>query len=71
MASDALAHSVAGHRSDEAGHAELLRRLGLEPVLDLGLRLGEASGALLAIPILRMACAAVTEVGTFEEWGLR
>ena len=71
MASDALAHCVAGHRSDEAGHAELLRRLGLEPVLDLGLRLGEASGALLAIPILRMACAAVTEVATFEEWGLR
>jgi nicotinate-nucleotide--dimethylbenzimidazole phosphoribosyltransferase len=65
-----LANCVAGHRSPERGHAELLRRLGLAPVLDLELRLGEASGALLAIPILRMACAAVTEVATFEEWGL-
>jgi nicotinate-nucleotide--dimethylbenzimidazole phosphoribosyltransferase len=70
MERDVLAHCLAGHLSPEPGHAVLLRHLGLDPVLDLELRLGEGSGALLAIPILRMACSAVTEVATFEEWGL-
>lgn len=65
-----LDHCLAGHRSGEPGHDLLLRRLGLSPVLDLGLRLGEGSGALLAVPIVRAACAAVTEVATFDEWGL-
>jgi nicotinate-nucleotide--dimethylbenzimidazole phosphoribosyltransferase len=67
----ALAHCLAAHRSPEPGHARLLERLGLQPLLDLGLRLGEASGALLAVPLVRMAAAAVTDVATFEEWGLR
>jgi nicotinate-nucleotide--dimethylbenzimidazole phosphoribosyltransferase len=66
----ALEHCLAGHRSAEAGHARLLERLGMEPVVDLGLRLGEGSGALLAVPIVRLAAAAVTDVATFEEWGL-
>ena len=66
----ALDHCLAGHRSGEPGHDLLLRRLGLDPVLDLGLRLGEASGALLAVPIVRAACAGVTDVATFGEWGL-
>jgi nicotinate-nucleotide--dimethylbenzimidazole phosphoribosyltransferase len=65
-----LAHCLAGHRSGEPGHALLLEKLGLEPLLDLGLRLGEASGALLVVPLVRLACAAVTDVATFEEWGL-
>jgi nicotinate-nucleotide--dimethylbenzimidazole phosphoribosyltransferase len=65
-----LDHCVAGHRSPEPGHALLLDRLGLAPLLDLEMRLGEGSGALLAVPIVRMACAAVTEVATFSEWGL-
>jgi nicotinate-nucleotide--dimethylbenzimidazole phosphoribosyltransferase len=66
----ALANAVAGHRSAEPGHTALLERLGLVPLLDLGMRLGEASGALAAVPLLRLAAAAVTEVATFAEWGL-
>jgi nicotinate-nucleotide--dimethylbenzimidazole phosphoribosyltransferase len=66
----ALAHCLAGHRSPEPGHSLLLDRLGLDPLLDLDLRLGEASGALLAVPIVRMAAAAVTDVATFSEWGI-
>ncbi len=66
----ALDHCLAGHRSAEAGHALLLERLAMTPLLDLGLRLGEGSGALVAVPIVRLAAAAVTEVATFEEWGL-
>jgi nicotinate-nucleotide--dimethylbenzimidazole phosphoribosyltransferase len=69
-ASGALAHCLAGHRSPEPGHRLLLERLGLDPLLDLGLRLGEASGALLAVPLVQMAAAAVTDVATFEEWGI-
>ncbi|HYN18782.1 MAG TPA: nicotinate-nucleotide--dimethylbenzimidazole phosphoribosyltransferase, partial [Actinomycetes bacterium] len=66
----ALANAVAGHRSAEPGHLALLERLGKPPLLDLGMRLGEASGALAAVPLLRLAAAAVTEVATFAEWGL-
>jgi nicotinate-nucleotide--dimethylbenzimidazole phosphoribosyltransferase len=66
----ALAHAVAGHRSAEPGHRALLERLGKPPLLDLDLRLGEGSGALAAVPLLRLAAAAVTEVATFAEWGL-
>jgi nicotinate-nucleotide--dimethylbenzimidazole phosphoribosyltransferase len=66
----ALDHCLAGHRSAEAGHARLLERLEMVPLLDLGLRLGEGSGALVAVPIVRLAAAALTDVATFEEWGL-
>jgi nicotinate-nucleotide--dimethylbenzimidazole phosphoribosyltransferase len=64
----ALAHCLLGHRSAEPGHRHLLDHLGREPLLDLGMRLGEGSGALAAVPLVRMACAAVVEVPTFEEW---
>jgi nicotinate-nucleotide--dimethylbenzimidazole phosphoribosyltransferase len=67
----ALANAVAGHRSAEPGHRALLERLGLRPLLELDLRLGEASGALAAVPLLRLAAAAVTEVATFGDWGLQ
>jgi nicotinate-nucleotide--dimethylbenzimidazole phosphoribosyltransferase len=67
----ALANAVAGHRSAELGHRALLERLGLRPLLELDLRLGEASGALAAVPLLRLAAAAVTEVATFADWGLQ
>jgi nicotinate-nucleotide--dimethylbenzimidazole phosphoribosyltransferase len=67
----ALANAVAGHRSAEPGHQALLERLGLRPLLELDLRLGEASGALAAVPLLRLAAAAVTEVATFADWGLQ
>jgi nicotinate-nucleotide--dimethylbenzimidazole phosphoribosyltransferase len=66
-----LAHCLAGHLSPEPGHRRLLEKLGMEPLLDLGLRLGEGSGALAALPLIRLAAAAVVEVATFEEWGLR
>ncbi len=64
----ALDHCIAGHRSAEPGHRVVLERLGLDPLLDLDLRLGEGSGALAAVPLVRMACAAVVEVATFDEW---
>ncbi len=66
----ALDHCIAGHRSPEPGHGLLLEKLGMEPLLDLGLRLGEGSGALAALPLVKLACACVTDVATFEEWGL-
>ena len=66
----ALDNVVAGHRSSEPGHRMLLEKLSLEPLLDLDLRLGEGSGALLALPLIRLAAACVTDVATFEEWGL-
>lgn len=64
----ALDHCLAGHRSAEPGHRLILGHLGLEPLLDLGMRLGEGSGALAAVPIVAMACRAVVEVPTFDEW---
>ncbi len=64
----ALAHCLAGHRSAEPGHRRLLEALALQPLLDLDLRLGEGSGAMAAIPLLRLACAGVTDVPTFAEW---
>ena len=66
-----LDHCIAGHCSAEPGHQRLLEALGLDPLMRLDLRLGEGSGALVAVPIIRMAAAAVVEVATFEEWGLR
>lgn len=66
----ALDHCLAAHRSPEPGHGRLLDRLGLVPLLDLELRLGEGSGALLAVPLVAMAAAAVVDVATFDEWGL-
>jgi nicotinate-nucleotide--dimethylbenzimidazole phosphoribosyltransferase len=66
----ALDHGLAGHCSAEAGHRALLERVGLKPVLDLGMRLGEASGAAVAIAILRAAVAAHAGMATFEEAGV-
>ncbi len=61
---------LAGHRSPEPGHAALLDHLGLEPVLDLGMRLGEGSGAVTALAVLRLACAAHAGMATFAEAGV-
>jgi nicotinate-nucleotide--dimethylbenzimidazole phosphoribosyltransferase len=66
----ALAHVIAGHRSAEPGHGRLLDRLGLRPLLELDLRLGEGTGALAAVPLVKVAAAAVVDVATFQEWGL-
>ena len=61
---------LASHRSAEPGHDVLLAELGLEPLLDLRLRLGEASGALLALPLIEAAGALYEGMGTFEESGV-
>jgi len=65
-----LDHCLAGHVSAEPGHRRLLDRLGMRPLLDLDLRLGEASGGMAALALVRLAAACVTEVATFAEWGL-
>ena len=64
---DALDHCAAGHCSAEPAHRLLLKRLGMEPLLDLGMRLGEGSGAALAIPLVRAALAAHSGMATFAE----
>ena len=56
-----------GHRSAEPGHAAVLQGLGAEPLLDLGMRLGEGTGAAAAVPLLRMACALHNDMATFAE----
>ena len=68
VAPGALDHCIVGHLSAERGHARILEHLGMQPLLDLQMRLGEGSGAVAAVPLIRMACAAVVEVPTFAEW---
>jgi nicotinate-nucleotide--dimethylbenzimidazole phosphoribosyltransferase len=65
-----LAHAVAAHVSAEAGHRRLLERLVLEPLLDLGMRLGEGSGACLAINIVRSALECHNGMASFAEAGV-
>ena len=65
-----LAHALAGHVSAEAQHRRLLGLLGLDPILDLDMRLGEASGACLAVNILRGALACHAGMATFAEAGV-
>lgn len=66
----ALDHCVAGHVSAEGGHARLLAALGKAPLLDLGLRLGEGSGAALALGIVKGALACHSGMATFAEAGV-
>ncbi len=65
-----LDYFIAAHRSREPGHAIALAALGLEPLLDLDLRLGEASGAALALPLIEAAARMVREMQTFAEAGV-
>lgn len=66
----ALDHCVVAHRSVEPGHSRLLAAIGKEPILDLGMRLGEGSGAALAIPILKAAAECHAGMATFAEAGV-
>lgn len=66
----ALDHCVAGHLSAEGAHGAVLERLGLDPLLALGLRLGEGSGAALALGLLKAALACHRDMATFEQAGV-
>jgi nicotinate-nucleotide--dimethylbenzimidazole phosphoribosyltransferase len=70
LAPGTAARCVAGHRSTEPGAAAVLDALGLEPVLDLGMRLGEGSGACLALPVLEAAARVLSEMATFDAAGV-
>jgi nicotinate-nucleotide--dimethylbenzimidazole phosphoribosyltransferase len=67
VAPDASRWWLAGHRSAEPAHRIALERLGLEPLLDLGIRLGEGAGALVALPLLRAAVRTLAEMSPFGE----
>jgi nicotinate-nucleotide--dimethylbenzimidazole phosphoribosyltransferase len=70
LAPVALAYCVAGHRSTEPGASAALQHLGMEPLLDLGLRLGEGTGALLALPLVEAAAKVLREISTFDAAGV-
>jgi nicotinate-nucleotide--dimethylbenzimidazole phosphoribosyltransferase len=61
---------VAGHRSAEPGATVALAHLGLHPLLDLDLRLGEGTGACLAVPIVQAAARVLSEMATFDSAGI-
>ena len=67
---DAVGYLVAGHRSTEPGASRALAALGLRPVLDLDLRLGEGSGAVLALPVIQAAARVLRDVATFDSAGV-
>jgi nicotinate-nucleotide--dimethylbenzimidazole phosphoribosyltransferase len=70
LAPDAVGACFAGHRSAEPGHAIALEFLGLRPLVDLGLRLGEGTGAVLALPLVQSAARALRDVATFDSAGV-
>ncbi|MEY3552196.1 MAG: Nicotinate-nucleotide--dimethylbenzimidazole phosphoribosyltransferase [Pseudomonadota bacterium] len=63
----ALDHCIAGHVSAEGAHADVLRRLGKKPLLDLGMRLGEGTGAALAVGLMKAALACHRDMATFDQ----
>jgi nicotinate-nucleotide--dimethylbenzimidazole phosphoribosyltransferase len=67
---DAVGYCVAGHRSTEPGASAVLDELGLEPLLDLGLRLGEGTGACLALPVVQAAARVLAETTTLDGAGV-
>ena len=70
LAPDVRACCVAGHRSHEPGATAALDHLGLAPLLDLGMRLGEGSGACLALPVVEAAARLLREMATFDSAGV-
>ncbi|MDN3399479.1 nicotinate-nucleotide--dimethylbenzimidazole phosphoribosyltransferase [Psychrobacter sp. APC 3426] len=63
-------YAIFAHHSVEPGHAHLLKLLNAEPLLDMGMRLGEGSGAALAYPLLQSACAIINEMASFSDAGI-
>ena len=63
-------YMIASHRSQERGHRIILDWLGLEPLLDLDLRLGEGTGAALSMPLVEAACKVLREMATFDQAGV-
>lgn len=70
LAPGAVAYMIAGHRSAEPGHDAALARLGLTPLLDLGMRLGEGTGAVLAMNLVDASARIINEMATFAEAGV-
>jgi nicotinate-nucleotide--dimethylbenzimidazole phosphoribosyltransferase len=70
IAPSVTGYMIASHRSHELGHGTLLRRLGLRPLLELDMRLGEGTGAVLALPLLEAAVRTLNEMATFDEAGV-
>ncbi|HNM86737.1 MAG TPA: nicotinate-nucleotide--dimethylbenzimidazole phosphoribosyltransferase [Mycobacterium sp.] len=70
MAPGARSWWQAGHRSTEPAHTLALAQLGLEPIVDLGLRLGEGTGAAVALPLVRAAVAVLASMATFDDAGV-
>ena len=70
IAPTAKGYMIAAHRSQELGHATALASLGLQPLLDLDLRLGEGTGAVLVLPLLDAAVRILNEMATFDEAGV-
>jgi nicotinate-nucleotide--dimethylbenzimidazole phosphoribosyltransferase len=70
FAPDVVGYLIAGHRSSEPGASVGLAHLGLTPMLDLGLRLGEGSGAALAVPLVQAAAKVLREMATFDTAGV-
>jgi nicotinate-nucleotide--dimethylbenzimidazole phosphoribosyltransferase len=66
----ALDHCLVAHRSAEPGHARLLEKIGKRPLLDMDMRLGEGSGAALAVPLLKAAAACHNGMATFAQAGV-
>lgn len=61
---------IAGHCSEEPGHIIMLNYLNIKPILNLNMRLGEGTGAVLALPIVKQAANMISNVATFEEAGI-
>ncbi len=70
LAPRAIAFMIAGHQSAESGHAVMLRKLGLAPILSLGMRLGEGTGAALAMHVVEAACRLLAQMATFDAAGV-
>lgn len=70
LAPEAAGYMIASHVSQEQGHRQLLKELGLEPMLELEMRLGEGTGGVLALHLVDAACRVMAEMATFESAGV-